>query len=83
MSTGNDFTTTLAAGQTLAFTNITAGQQGMITFVNGANYAVAKNAYVKCGTNDLTTLSATGTYLVSYYSPDGTNVYLGVSGALA
>lgn len=83
MNTTNNWITTLAAGQTLAFSNITVGQSGNITFVNGSNYTIAKNSYIKCGSNDLTTLSATGTYWISYYSPDGTNVYLTVSGALS
>lgn len=83
MNAGNNFSTTLAAGQTLAFTNITAGQSGNIYFSNGSNYAVAKNSYVKCSATMLTTISATGTYLLTYYSPDGTNVYVTNSGALS
>ncbi len=82
LSLTNNFITTLSAGQTLAFSNLVAGQSGNIVFVNGGNYVVAKNSYVKCTSSALSTLSATGTYWVSYIC-DGTNVYLSVSGALA
>lgn len=82
LSLTNNFTTTLSAGQTLAFTNLVSGQSGNILFVNGSNYAVAKNSYVKCTSAALSMLSATGTYWVSYIC-DGTNVYLSVSGALS
>lgn len=83
MSLGNNFSCTPTGTVTLTFTNITAGQSGFITLVNGSNYTIAKASAVKVATGVLTTLSATGTYELSYHSPDGTNVYLTASGALA
>lgn len=78
----NNFITTLAATQTLAFSNLVSGQSGNIIFINGSNYVVAKNSYVKCSSSDLSLLSTTGTYWVSYLC-DGTNVYLSVRGPLS
>lgn len=83
MNVENNFTCTPTGAVTLTFTNITAGQSGFITLVNGSNYTISKAAAVKVSTTLLTTLSATGTYLLSYFSPDGTNVYLTGSGALS
>ncbi|CAB4131886.1 ChiA1_BD domain containing protein [uncultured Caudovirales phage] len=83
MSAGNNFSCTPTGTATLTFTNITAGQSGFITLVNGSNYTIAKASAVKVATGVLTALSATGTYELSYHSPDGTNVYLTASGALA
>lgn len=82
MAAGNNFTCTPSAGGTLTFTNITAGQSGYILLVNGSNYAIAAHANTKIATSDLTKISATGTYLISYYS-NGTNVYCSASGSLA
>lgn len=80
----NNFKCTLAAGGTLTFTNIAsaAGQSGHIVLVNGSNYTVAKAATVKCGSSVLTTISATGSYLLAYYC-DGTDVWVTASGALS
>ena len=82
MNAGNNFACTPTGTITLTFTNITAGQSGYILLVNGSNYTVAAAATTKVATGVLTALSATGTYLVSYFS-NGTNVYVTASGALA
>jgi hypothetical protein len=79
----NNFKCTPAAGGTLTFTNITAGQSGFILLVNSAAYAIAAAATTKVGASTLATISATGTYLLSYFSPDGVSVYVVSSGALA
>ncbi len=80
----NNFTCTPTAGGTLTFTNIASatGQSGSILLVNGSNYAIAKHANTKCDSSFLATVSATGTYRISYYS-DGTNVYCSTTGALS
>lgn len=78
----NNFTCTPTAGGTLTFTNITAGQSGFIELVNGANYAIAAAATTKVPATLLTTISATGTYIISYFS-DGTNVFCATAGAMA
>lgn len=83
MNTTNNWICTPTGTVTLTFTNITAGQSGFITLVNGSNYTIAKDAAVKVASGQLTTLSATGTYLLSYFSPDGTNVYLTATAALS
>ena len=82
LSAKNNFTCTPTAGGTLTFTNLAAGQSGSILLVNGANYAIAKAAMIKTDSNFLATISATGTYRLSYYC-DGTNVYVTTSGALS
>ena len=82
MATTNNFKCTPTAGGALTFTNITAGQSGYILLVNGSNYAITAAATTKVGSTFLSTISATGTYLISYMS-DGTNVYCTASGALS
>jgi hypothetical protein len=83
MNATNNFICTPNAGFTLTFTNITAGQSGNIVLVNGSNYAIAAAATTKVAATTLATISATGTYWLSYYSPDGTNVYVANTAALA
>ena len=78
----NNFKCTLSGSATLTFTNITAGQSGFILLINGSNYTVSAHANTKVSATALATISATGTYLLSYFS-DGTNVYVVNSGALA
>ncbi|HSG52055.1 MAG TPA: hypothetical protein VLA40_08095, partial [Rheinheimera sp.] len=82
MNVTNNFKCTPTAGGALTFTNITAGQSGYVLLVNGSNYAITAAATTKVGTTFLSTISATGTYLISYMS-DGTNVYCTASGALS
>lgn len=74
----NYFSCTPTAGGTLTFTNIVAGQSGHILLTNGSNYAITAAATTKINAADLTAISATGTYLLSYFS-NGTNVYVVVS----
>jgi hypothetical protein len=81
-SVTNNFFCTPAAGGTLTFTNHTAGQSGFVLLVNGSNYAIAAAATTKIKASDLTAISATGTYLLSYFD-NGTNAYVVCSGALA
>lgn len=82
MNVTNNFKCTPTATFALTFTNITAGQSGYVLLVNTGGYAVTAAATTKVGTTALTTISAAGTYLLSYWS-DGTNVYVTNSGALA
>lgn len=84
MNAANNFLCTPAAGVTLTFTNITAGQSGLVTLVNPSAYTISKAAAVKMTSTALATISAAGTYLLSYHSPDGTNVYVSnVPGAMS
>ncbi len=82
MNAASNFKCTPTGTITLTFTNITSGQTGNIILVNGSNYTVAAAATTKVAAGALTTLSATGTYFLSYYT-DGTNVYVANTGALS
>jgi hypothetical protein len=83
MDATNNFLCTPTGAFTLTFTNITAGQSGNIVLVNGSNYTVSAAAATKVAATTLAAISATGTYWLSYYSPDGTNVYVANTAALA
>lgn len=83
MNVTNNFSCTPTGAVTIGFTNITAGQSGYIQLVNGSNYTISKQSYVKMPTGLLTTLSATGTYQLGYHSPDGTNVNVFATAALS
>ena len=75
--------TVLTTSASLTFTNITAGQSGYVLLVNSGGYAITAAATTKVGATFLSTVSAAGTYLISYFSPDGTSVYCTASGALS
>jgi hypothetical protein len=80
-----DFECTPTAGFTLTFTNIPASpnvQRGSILLVNGSNYAVAAHANTKVTSALLTTISATGTFLVAYETRNGL-AYVTSAGAFA
>jgi hypothetical protein len=80
-SVTNNFFCTPSGAVAITFTNHTAGQSGLILFVNGSNYAITAAATTYISAADLTKLSATGTYLISYLD-NGTNAYCVVSAAL-
>lgn len=78
LNTTNNFSCTPTAGGTLTFTNHTAGQTGQILLTNSANYAITAAATTKIHVDDLTTISTTGVYLLSYFD-NGTNAYVVIS----
>lgn len=82
MNAGNNFACTPTGAGTLTFTNLAAGQSGFIKLVNGANYTISAAATTKINAADLTTISATGTYVLSYFC-DGTNAFVVTSRAVA
>lgn len=82
LDAGNNFKCTPTGTGTLTFTNMRDGQSGYILLVNSSNYSISKAATVKVSSSFLATISATGTYLISYLS-DGTNTYCTCSGALS
>ena len=82
MNVTNNFICTPTGTGALTFTNITAGQSGYVLLVNTGGYAITAAATTKVGASFLSTVSAAGTYLISYLS-NGTNVYCTASGALA
>lgn len=81
MNASNNFSCTTSGTGTLTFTNITSGQAGFILLTNSSNHTIAAAATTKISSLDLSKISSTGTYLMSYFS-NGTNVYCVVSGAL-
>jgi len=82
MNVTNNFKCTPTATFALTFTNITAGQSGYVLLVNTGGYTVTAAATTKVNTTFLATVSAAGTYLLSYFT-DGTNVYVTTGGAMA
>jgi hypothetical protein len=82
MNVTNNFSCTPSGTFALTFTNITAGQSGYVLLINTGGHAVTAAATTKVGATFLTSVSAAGTYLLSYFS-NGTNVYVTASGALA
>jgi hypothetical protein len=82
MSVTNNFSCTPTGTFALTFTNITAGQSGYVLLINTGGYAVTAAATTKVNTSFLTTVTAAGTYLLSYFT-DGTNVYVTTGGIMA
>ena len=74
MAASNNFKCTPSGNFTLTFTNIVS-QSGNILLVNSGGHTVSAHANTKVDANLLATVTAAGTYLISYFS-DGTNVYL-------
>ena len=81
LNAANNFTCTTTGAGTLTFTNLGDGKSGYVVLVNSSGYAISKAASVKAGSSFLTTISAAGTYLISYFS-NGTSVYVTSSGSL-
>jgi len=81
MNTTNNFSTTTTETTDITFSNETAGQSGNILFVN-AGHVVSIDADVHISNADLTAINVAGTYLIGYFSPDGTNVYMSATPAL-
>ena len=75
LNAANNFKCTPSGNFTLTFTNIPDGQSGFILLINSGGHTVSLHANSKGSATIAATLSAAGTYLVSYLS-DGTNVYL-------
>jgi len=82
MNVTNNFSCTPSGTFALTFTNITSGQSGYVLLINTGGHAVTAAATTKVNTSFLTTVSAAGTYLLSYFS-NGTNVYVTTGGAMA
>jgi hypothetical protein len=78
----NNFKCTPSGTGTLTFTNHTAGQSGNILLINTGGHAISLAATTKGDANLATTISAAGTYWLSYYD-DGTNAYVVTSAVFA
>ena len=82
LNAGNNFTCTPTGAIDFTFTNETAGQSGMILLTNTTPQTITVDADVHLSASDLTAINVAGTYLMSYYCPDGTNVFLSTTPAL-
>jgi hypothetical protein len=82
LNAGQDFLCTPTGAVALTFTNKPSGQKGTIRFTNGSNYAVTRAANVLADSDFNALVSATGTYIISYWSYDGTNVAVSATQAL-
>ena len=79
----NNFTCTASGTGTLTFTNITVGQSGNIFLNNSGGHAISLHSNTKGDANLASTISTAGSYWLSYYTPDGTNVYVVTSAVFA
>lgn len=82
LNAANNFTCTPSGTGALTFTNHVAGQSGYVLLINTGGHAITAAATTKVGPTFLSTVSAAGTYLISYYD-NGTNAYCTTSGALS
>jgi len=82
LSVTNNFSCTPTGTGTLTFTNHTAGQSGFILLTNSSGYAISAAATTKINATDLSAISASGTYVLSYFD-NGTNTYVMVSRSFA
>lgn len=82
-SVTNNFVCTPTGNVTLTFTNHASGQSGFVLFANTGGYTGhSLAATTKADSSFLSTINATGTYLISYLD-DGTNAYCVASRALS
>jgi len=82
LSSGNYFTCIPTGAINITFTNEKAGQSGLILLTNTTPQLITLDADVFLSDTDLTTINTAGTYLLSYFCPDNTNVYLSATPAL-
>lgn len=82
LSVTNNFQITPTGNFTLTFTNMTSGQSGFILLINTGGYTISAHANTKVQTGALATISAAGTYILSYFT-NGTVTYVTHSGAMA
>jgi len=81
LNNANNFKYTPAADDILEFSNEIAGQAGFITVINPSAHTISLGSEVKKGAS--WDVSTAGTYLVSYYVQDTTNVYVSASEVLS
>ena len=82
LNAGQNFKCTPAGGLTLTFTNFANGQSGYIILVNSGGHAIARHGDSIADANFVSTVSAAGTYIISYIS-DGTDAFLTNSAIMA
>jgi hypothetical protein len=82
LSVTNNFQCTPTGTFTLTFTNRTAGQSGFILLINSGGHTISAHADTLVTATALATISAAGTYLLSYFATSS-KVYVVNSSALA
>ena len=82
MNLGQNFKCTPSGNFALTFTNHANGQSGYIILINSGGHTVSLHANSKADANLATTVTAAGTYILSYIG-DGTNAYLTNSAIMA
>ena len=82
LNLGQNFKCTPAGGLTLTFTNFANGQSGFIILVNSGGHAIARHSDTIADANFVATVSAAGTYIISYIS-DGADAFLTNSAIMA
>ena len=78
----NDFICTTAGSTQITFTN-RRKQRGMIRLVNASNHTVTFGSNITAPSGTATSLSVTGSYMLSNWCYDGTNVMISATGALS
>ena len=82
MNLGQNFKCTPSGNFALTFTNHANGQSGYIILINSGGHTVSLAGTSKADANLATTVTAAGTYILSYIG-DGTNAYLTNSAIMA
>jgi len=84
LAVANNFKVTTGGAFDLTFTNAAIGQSGNILFINSGNHAIGAHADVLVAPATLTAISATGSFLVTYYctATSGNNTILVTSSAI-
>ena len=82
MNLGQNFKCTPSGNFALTFTNHADGQSGFIILINSGGHTVSLAGTSKADANLATTVTAAGTYILSYIG-DGTNAYLTNSAIMA
>ena len=78
LAVANNFKVTPGGAFDLTFANPAIGQSGNILFINSGGHAIGAEAKILVAPETLTTISAAGTYLVTYYctATSGANTIL-------
>jgi len=84
LAIANNFKVTPGGAFDLTFANPAIGQSGNILFINSGGHAIGAESKVLVAPATLTTISAAGTYLVTYYctATSGANTILVTSSAI-
>ena len=82
MNLGQNFKCTPSGDAALTFTNFADGQSGYIILDNSGGHAISRHGDTIADANFTTTVSAAGTYIISYIS-DGADAFLTNSAIMA